>query len=176
MKIKRIFLFCLVTVFFSLFSCTHDVSGKPYFKARIVSLVSKDLFKIQFIDYVPDGLQSIEQVRLIGINTPLLKNQDNPYATDEPFAAEALSKMKSLCGKSVKILFDDKLQYSRSSDGSLYIYAYEGETYEASISESLIRQGYAAYWNLGLQLEERKNKDFIYAQEQAQFDKLGMWK
>ena len=50
----KLFLFCLVTVLFSLLSCSHDVS-EPYFGVRVDSVVSKDTLKVRFVDYVPDG-------------------------------------------------------------------------------------------------------------------------
>ena len=101
----KLFLFCLVTVLFSLLSCSHDVS-EPYFEVRVDSVVSKDTLKVRFVDYVPDGLQQVVSVRLIGVETPSLKSPENQYATDEPYAAEDADKMKSFCGKPLIIFFD----------------------------------------------------------------------
>lgn len=171
----RLFLFCLVTVFFSLFSCKHDVS-EPYFEVRVDSVVSKDTLKVRFVDYVPDGLQQVESVRLIGVETPSLKSAENQYATDEPYAAEAADKIKSFCGKTFIIFFDKKLGYRRDEAGSLYAYLYTDAASFESINEQLIREGYAKYWSLGLELEEGRAERFLYAQEQAQFDGLGVWR
>lgn len=174
MKIKTIFLFCLVTVLFSLLSCSHDVS-EPYFEVRVDSVVSKDTLKVRFEDYVPDGLQQVVSVRLIGVETPSLKSPENQYATDEPYAAEAADKMKSFCGKTLIIFFDKKIGCLRDVAGSLYVYLYQDATNFESINERLIREGYARYWTLGLDLEQGKAERFLYAQEQAQFDGVGVW-
>ena len=174
MKIKTIFLFCLVTVFISLLSCKHDVF-EPYFEVRVDAVVSKDTLKVRFVDYVPDGLQPVELVRLIGVQTPSLKSSEDQYATDEPYAVEAADKIKSLCGKTFIIFFDKKLGYRRDAAGSLYAYLYQDTTNFESINEQLIREGYARYWTLGLDLEPGKAEEFLYAQEQAQFDGVGMW-
>ena len=100
MKSNFIFLFCLQTVLFSLFSCNLETFGEPYYEVRVDAVVSKDTLKVRFVDYVPDGLQSVELVRLIGVETPALKSSENQYATDEPFAVEAAEKIKSLCNNS----------------------------------------------------------------------------
>lgn len=174
MKIKTIFLFCLVTVFISLLSCKHDVF-EPYFEVRVDAVVSKDTLKVCFVDYVPDGLQPVELVRLIGVQTPSLKSPEDQYATDEPYAVEAAEKIKSLCNNTFIVFFDKKLGYHRDVAGSLYVYLYQDATNFESINEQLIREGYARYWNLGLELENGKATRFEYAQEQAQFDGVGMW-
>lgn len=174
MKIKTIFLFCLVTVPFSLLSCSHEVS-EPYFEVRVDSVVSKDTLKVRFVDYVPDGLQPVELVRLIGVQTPSLKSSEDQYATDEPYAVEAAEKIKSLCNNTFVVFFDKKLGYHRDVAGSLYVYLYQDATNFESINERLIREGYAKYWNLGLELENGKAERFEYAQEQAQFDGVGLW-
>lgn len=174
MKIKTIFLFCLVTALFSLLSCSHEVS-EPYFEVRVDSVVSKDTLKVCFVDYVPDGLQPVELVRLIGVQTPSLKSSEDQYATDEPYAVEAAEKIKSLCNNTFVVFFDKKLGYHRDVAGSLYVYLYQDATNFESINERLIREGYAKYWNLGLELENGKAERFEYAQEQAQFDGVGLW-
>ena len=175
MKSNFIFLFCLQTVLFSLFSCNLETFGEPYYEVRVDAVVSKDTVKIHFVDYVPDGLQQVESVRLIGVQTPSLKSPDNQYATDEPYATEAADKIKSLCGKTFIIFFDKKLGYHRDVAGSLYAYLYQDASSFESINEQLIREGYAQYWNLALELENGKAARFEYAQEQAQFDGVGMW-
>ena len=168
MKSNFIFLFCLQTVLFSLFSCNLETFGEPYYEVRVDAVVSKDTLKVRFV-------QPVELVRLIGVQTPSLKSPDNQYATDEPYAAEAADKIKSLCGKTFIIFFDKKLGYCRDAAGSLYAYLYQDTTSFDSINEQLIREGYARYWNLGLELENGKATRFEYAQEQAQFDEVGMW-
>lgn len=175
MKSKLIFLFCLQTIFFSLFACNLQIPSNPYYEVRVDAVVSKDTVKIHFVDYVPDGLQQVESVRLIGVQTPSFKSPDNQHATDESYAAEAADKIKSLCGKTFIIFFDKKLGYCRDAAGSLYAYLYQDTTSFDSINEQLIREGYARYWNLGLELENGKATRFEYAQEQAQFDEVGMW-
>lgn len=176
MKIQSVFLFCLLTVFLSLLSCDNELAGEPYFEVRVESVASKDTLRIRFVDYVPDGLQQVESVRLVGVETPSLKSQDNQYATDEPYAAEAADKVKSFCGKSFIIFFDKKLGYRRDAAGSLYVYLYQDATSFESINEQLIREGFARYWNRGLELENGKAERFLSAQEQAQFDGVGIWR
>lgn len=175
MKFNCIFMFCLQTFLFFLFSCTHEFPNEPYYEIYVSSIVSKDTVKLRFVDYVPDGLQQVESVRLIGVQTPSLKSPDNQYTTDEPYAAEATDKIKSLCGKTFTIFFDKKLGYRRDAAGSLYVYLYQDASSFESINEQLIREGYARYWNLDLELENGKATRFEYAQEQAQFDGVGMW-
>lgn len=175
MKSNFIFLFCLQTVLFSLFSCNLETFGEPYYEVRVESVVSKDTLRIRFVDYVPDGLRQEESVRLIGVETPSLKSPENQYATDEFYAVEAADKIKSFCGKTFIIFFDKKLSYRRDAAGNLYAYLYNDSTSFDSINEQLIREGYARYWNLGLELENGKATRFEYAQEQAQFDGVGMW-
>lgn len=172
----RILLFCLLTVLFSLLSCNHEIAGGPYLEAHVVSVVSKDVLQIHFIDHVPDGLQQMESARLIGVETPSLRSPENQYATDEPYAAEAADKTKSFCGESLTIFFDKKIGYLRDAEGSLYVYLYQDAAGSESINERLIREGYARYWSLGLELEGGKAERFLAAQEQAQFDGVGMWR
>ena len=161
MKSNFIFLFCLQTVLFSLFSCNLETFGEPYYEV--------------LVDYVPDGLRQEESVRLIGVESPSLKSPENQYATDEFYAVEAADKIKSFCGKTFIIFFDKKLSYRRDAAGNLYAYLYNDSTSFDSINEQLIREGYARYWNLGLELENGKAARFEYAQEQAQFDGVGVW-
>lgn len=96
MKSNFIFLFCLQTVLFSLFSCNLETFGEPYYEVRVESVVSKDTLRIRFVDYVPDGLRQEESVRLIGVETPSLKSPENQYATDEFYAVEAADKIKEI--------------------------------------------------------------------------------
>ena len=120
MKSNFIFLFCLQTVLFSLFSCNLETFGEPYYEVRVDAVVSKDTVKIRFVDYVPDGLRQVESVRLIGVEIPSLKSPDNQYATDEPYAAEAADKIKSLCGKTFIIFFNKKHPNLRLKNISFY--------------------------------------------------------
>ncbi len=108
------------------------------------------------------------------METPALKSSENQYATDEPFAVEAAEKIKSLCNNSFIVFFDKKLSYRRNAAESLYVYLHKDSHLE-SINQQLIREGYARYWTLGLDLEPGKAEEFLYAQEQAQFDGVGMW-
>lgn len=111
---------------------------------------------------------NIETVRLIGLDTPETKD---PRKTVQCFGKEAAAfTSSSLLNKQVR-LAPDSTQDNRDKYGRLlrYVYLADGTLF----NYKLVREGYA--YEYTYRVAYRFQKDFITAQQQAEYSKTGLW-
>jgi micrococcal nuclease len=137
-------------------------------QAEVVSHVDGDTVRVR-IPGPPDGLDVLETIRLIGVDTPETVHPSRPV---EAFGREASEFTKSrLLGKTVYLAFDWDL---RDRYGRLlaYIYTLSDDAAPTCFNALLIREGYGhAYTRFAFQFME----EFRALEGEARKEKLGLW-
>ena len=122
---------------------------------KVSRVIDGDTFEIQ------GGIK----VRLIGIDTPEMKNKNK---TIDCFAAEAKKKMESLVfGKEV-VLVKDISETDKS--GRLLRYVYLGDE---MVNDTLIKEGYAKISTFPPDVKFKNQ--FLASERQARDAKAGLW-
>ncbi|GHV92335.1 hypothetical protein AGMMS50268_28380 [Spirochaetia bacterium] len=132
--------------------------------AEVVSHVDGDTVRVR-IPNPPEGLGTVETIRLIGVDTP---ETVHPRREVEFFGKEASDFTKQkLLGKQVNLAFDWD---TRDKYGRLlaYIYTADGACFNAA----LIREGYGhAYTRFTFQFMD----EFRALEQEARREKRGLW-
>jgi micrococcal nuclease len=133
-------------------------------RAEVVGHVDGDTLRVR-IDEAPPGLESLETIRMIGVDTP---ETVHPRREVEFFGREASEFTRQrLLGKSVFLAFDWDL---RDRYGRLLAYIYDsgGDCHNAA----LIREGYAhAYTAYAFQFMD----EFRALEQEARRQRRGLW-
>jgi micrococcal nuclease len=133
--------------------------------AEVTGHVDGDTVRVRIVN-PPGGLNVVETIRLIGVDTP---ETVHPKREVEYFGAEASAFTKTkLFGKNVRLAFDWDL---RDRYGRLlaYIYTEDGVCHNAE----LVRRGYGhAYTRFPFQFME----EFRRYEREARENRRGLWK
>ena len=146
-------------------SSFHAADISKMLIARVDRVVDGDTVKV-VIDNPPNGINAIETIRLLGVDTP---ETVHPSKTVEFYGKEASDFTKaSLEGQSVYLAFDWDLR--DSYDRLLaYVYYKNGLCHNAL----LIQNGYGfAYLNYTFQFMD----EFESMQKEAKAKEVGLWK
>jgi len=130
-------------------------------EAVVTRAVDGDTIQVKF----PDN--TIEKVRLIGIDTPETVDPRKPV---ECFGKEASAKMKELVnGKTVTL--KRKLNENRDGYGRLLRYVYVGDLF---VNAEMIKQGFA-YAYTKYPFDVALMEEFRQYEKEARENKLGLW-
>jgi micrococcal nuclease len=139
--------------------------------AEVVQHVDGDTVRVR-IRNPPAGLQAVETIRMLGVDTPETVHPNKPA---ERFGKEASEFTKSrLLGKNVRLAFDWDL---RDRYGRLLAYIYIAHNAgvppnSACFNAELIREGYAhAYTRFAFQFVD----EFRALEREARQSKRGLW-
>ena len=128
---------------------------------KVTKVVDGDTIKV-------DIGGTIETVRMIGVDTPEIKD---PRKTVQCFGKEASAKTKELLENQMVKLEADKTQNDKDKYGRLLRYIYlENGTF---INKKLIEEGYAFEYTY--QIPYLYQTEFKAAQQLAETNNLGLW-
>jgi micrococcal nuclease len=139
-------------------------------RAEVVDHVDGDTVRVR-ITNPPAGLQVVETIRLLGVDTP---ETVHPNRQVERFGKEASDYTKArLLGKTVRLAFDWDL---RDHYGRLLAYIYTdggaGSTGAHCFNAELVREGYAhAYTRYAFQFAD----EFLALEREARRTNRGLW-
>lgn len=128
--------------------------------SKVIRVVDGDTIIID-IDH------KIERVRLIGIDTPEIKDQRKKV---ECFGYEASLKTKDLLGGKMVRLESDETQSNRDKYGRLLRYVYDDKIF---INEELVKTGYAYEYTYDVPYKHQMQ--FKEAEKQTKLARLGLW-
>jgi micrococcal nuclease len=133
-------------------------------QAEVVGHVDGDTVRVR-ISNPPEGLQAVETIRMLGVDTPETVHPSRPV---ERFGREASDFTKErLLNKTVRLAFDWDL---RDRYGRLLAYIYTGDA--ACFNAALIREGYAhAYTSFAFQFAD----EFRALEREARLAERGLW-
>jgi len=136
-------------------------ASKSYELVKVTKIVDGDTIKVEINN-------QIETVRLIGIDTPEIKD---PRKTVQCFGKEASEKTKELLENKMVRLETDSTQTDRDKYSRLlrYVYLTDG----TFINKKLIEEGFAFEYTY--QIPYLYQEEFKAAQKLAETNKLGLW-
>ncbi|MCK5588912.1 MAG: thermonuclease family protein [Candidatus Pacebacteria bacterium] len=178
---KRYLNLFIIFIFF-VFSFLLCVNDEEFLKKNIDIILKSEVKQSEkievYVHRVVDGDTVIlnidnkkESVRLIGLNTPEVKNVNDKVV--ECFGKEAGEEAKRILkqGQRVFVEYDESQSKRDKYDRLLaYVFLESGENF----AEIMIRNGYG-YENTFKGLIYKYQKQFIEAQKYAQKNKLGLW-
>lgn len=168
-NLLHVFLFAfLVTtyVFLLSFYLSHrDEQGSDFNQVSLTEPAKSTEKVSRVIDGDTFEIQGGIKVRLIGVDTPEMKNKNK---TIDCFATEAKKKMELLIAGKEVVLVKDVSETDRY--GRLLRYVYVGDE---MVNDTLIKEGYA---KISTFPPDVKFKDrFLTSERQARVAKIGLW-
>lgn len=145
--------------------CVGRGSGDPPGVGTVEQVVDGDTIDVEFGD-------TLERIRLIGIDTPETKKPNSPV---ECYGPEASAFTESLLPPGTRVRVDRDV-VGRDDYGRLLGYVYllgSDGTAALFVNDEIIRQGYAT--PLSIAPNSTFARDFADAASAAEADDLGLW-
>lgn len=131
-------------------------------RARVFTIVDGDTIRV----YVGGQRRT---VRLIGVDTPELRDRDDPAAPPQRFAREAADfTRKTLYGKQVRLEYEDRDRIDRYGRVLAYVFLDDGTFF----NRELVRSGYGRAYT---RFPFRYRKQFRADEAAARRSGLGLW-
>jgi micrococcal nuclease len=108
-------------------------------------------------------------VRLIGVDTPELRDRHDRSAPAQPFAREAASFTRSaLSGRTVRLEYEAAERYDRYGRTLAYVFLADGTCF----NRELVRQGYARAY---VRFPFARQEQFVADEQAARAARRGLW-
>lgn len=173
--LKKIKTLILLIFFVCLsFSCCHrketvDGTDTISYEAEIIKVIDGDTIEVQFCKEKPNNCNTIERIRLIGVNTPELNLYKD--AAPEYYALEAYYYTKKYTGEKVYIEMDS---ISQIRDKYSRLLAYVWLCNYTMLNINIIEDGYGYFYDY-FEFNPEYMKNFCEAEKKAEAEKKGLW-
>ncbi len=136
-------------------------TSSPHNQYQVVDIIDGDTIRLNIDD-------TIESVRLVGLNTP---ETDSPYRKEECFGQEATEEARRILTNQTVTFTHDPSQAKRDQYDRLlgYIFLTSGENF----AEKMIRNGFG--YEYTFKTPYQYQADFQAAEQYAKSNQLGLW-